>query len=239
MKRKLLILNLALLAVVVWVGAKIRQEYLAGNARERAVLGKRVRPVPPPPVAKLPVAEPVVAAGYSDIAQKMLFAKDRNPNVVIEEAPPPPKPMPPLPVVHGLMEFPEGPMVMMAPKSGAADRGYRIGDEIGEFKLMAVDAQTITFEWDGKPVTRRLEEVVERKPEAAPAAAAAQAPAAAPAKRAPAAPTGQPAPGVSIGGGIKACQAGDTSPPGTVTDGMRKVVTPSPFGEVCRWEPVQ
>jgi hypothetical protein len=241
LKRKLLILNVVLLALVLWVGAQIRRQFLSAKAREREVLGKRVAPVPPPPVAKLPPSQPVTAATYAEIAQKMLFAKDRNPTVIIEEAPPPPKPLPPLPLVHGVMEFPDGPMVMMAPKSGAADRGYRIGDEIGEFKLMAVDAQTITFEWDGKPVVRRLDEVIERKAEPAPASGGIS-PAVTPAaqtKRAPAAPTGQPAPGVSIGAGVKACQPGDTSPAGTIADGMRKVVTPSPFGQVCRWEPVQ
>ena len=29
---------------------------------------------------------------------------------------------------------------------------------------------------------------------------------------------------------------GDTTPAGTVQDGMRKVVTKSPFCDVCRWE---
>ncbi len=223
MKRKLAILNLALLAAIAWAGLKIRREYLDGKVRERAVLGKRVKPVPPPPVAKLPAPQPVTAAGY----------------VVIEDAPPPAKPMPALPVVHGIMQFPDGPTVMMAPKSGAADRGYRIGEVIGEFMLKAVDERDITFEWDGQLVTRRIEEVIERKVEAAPASApAAAASAASQAQRTPA-PAGQPAPGVSIVGGIKACQPGDTSPAGTITDGMRKVVSPSPFGEVCRWEPVR
>jgi hypothetical protein len=44
------------------------------------------------------------------------------------------------------------------------------------------------------------------------------------------------APGGELSAGIKACQPGDTSPAGTVADGMRKVIKPSPFGSRCFWE---
>ena len=43
-------------------------------------------------------------------------------------------------------------------------------------------------------------------------------------------------PGVDIGAGLHACQPGDTSPPGTIAQGMRKLVTKTPFGDTCRWE---
>ena len=39
-------------------------------------------------------------------------------------------------------------------------------------------------------------------------------------------------------GGVRTCVAGDTSPPGTVLEGYKKVVTRTMFGETCRWEPV-
>ncbi len=44
-------------------------------------------------------------------------------------------------------------------------------------------------------------------------------------------------PGRDIGGGKKACQKGDTSPAGTVRDGMKKVIVHLPIGQNCRWEP--
>ena len=43
-------------------------------------------------------------------------------------------------------------------------------------------------------------------------------------------------PGVDTGGGIRACTAGDSAAPGTVSDGYRKIVSETPFGKVCRWE---
>ncbi len=71
-------------------------QWLDAQADEQAVLLKRLRPAPAPPVSPLPAFEPARAAGYNDIAQKMLFSKDRNPEVVVEAPPPPrPKPMPP------------------------------------------------------------------------------------------------------------------------------------------------
>jgi hypothetical protein len=34
---------------------------------------------------------------------------------------------------------------------------------------------------------------------------------------------------------VKNCQAGDTSPAGTVVDGYKKVIEQTPFGRACRW----
>ncbi len=46
-------------------------------------------------------------------------------------------------------------------------------------------------------------------------------------------------PGMQLTGDLKACVVGDTTPPGTVRDGYRKVVTQTPFGASCRWELVK
>jgi hypothetical protein len=45
-----------------------------------------------------------------------------------------------------------------------------------------------------------------------------------------------PVPGGDLSAGVKACQPGDSSPAGTVADGMRKVIMPTPFGSKCYWE---
>ena len=46
-------------------------------------------------------------------------------------------------------------------------------------------------------------------------------------------------PGIELGQGSRACVPGDTTPPGTVKDGFRKVVNKTPFGNSCRWEAVK
>ncbi len=241
MKRKLLLLNLALAALIAGAAWRLRLEWKAGRQHENAVLRQKLKPSPAPPYSPLPAAQPVVPATYLDIAQKMLFSRDRNSTVVVETAPPPPpKPMPPLPVLHGIMNIGDGPTAIMSEKKDAPNREVRPGQEIGEFKLLALSTGEIVLEWDGKEVRRRLDELLDRSVPAQ-AAAAAQPPAVGNAQ--PATPKIQvnaPAgPGTDIGNGVKACVAGDSSPPGTVVDGMKKSVFNTPFGQGCRWDPVK
>ena len=235
MKRKLLLANLALLALSVAGGMHLRREWTEAHAREGDVLRKRMRLAPPPPISPLPAAAPVKADGYSDIAQKMLFSRDRNP-VVVVEPPPPPKvvPMPPLPLFHGVVDLGDGAMAIMSVGPKGPHRDYQPGDQVGDFKLVAVNNEELVLEWDGKTITKNVDEILDRSTSApaapGPVAAAAPASAAPPVAKAPAAPGGD------LNGGIKACQPGDTSPAGTVADGMRKVIKPSPFGSKCYWE---
>jgi hypothetical protein len=233
-KRKLLFANLALLGLVIAGGLHLRREWTEARAGEQAVLQKPIRPAPPPPVTPLPATEPVKAAGYNDIAQKMLFSKDRNPVVVVEPPPAPkPVPMPPLPLFHGVVDLGDGPMAIMSEGPKAPHRDYQPGDKVGPFKLVAVDNEELVLEWEGKTIRKRFDEMIDRStappPVPGPAATAAAAPPP-PVTKAPAAPGGE------LSGGVKACQPGDTSPAGTVADGMRKVIKPSPFGARCYWE---
>jgi hypothetical protein len=231
-KRKLLLANLALLALSVAGGVHLRRAWTEARGREQAVLRKRIHPAPPPPISPLPAAAPVKADGYSDIAQKMLFSKDRNP-VVVVEAPPPPKvvPMPPLPLFHGVLDLGDGPLAIMSLGPKGPHRDYQPGDKVGEFKLLAVTNEELVLEWDGKTITKKVDEILDRSTAAPPGPVAAAKPASlAPPPKAPEAPGGD------TNGGIKACQPDDTSPAGTVTDGMRKVIKTSPFGTKCYWE---
>jgi hypothetical protein len=42
--------------------------------------------------------------------------------------------------------------------------------------------------------------------------------------------------GKDNGGGVRMCVAGDTTPPGTVVDGYKKVETMNMFGKTCMWQ---
>ena len=79
---------------------------------------------------------------YADVANKNLFSEDRNPNIIVD---PPkvetPKPMPPLPVVYGMMGLPSGTKAIMAEKPGAPSTTVRAGETLGEFKIVALDTQ--------------------------------------------------------------------------------------------------
>jgi hypothetical protein len=235
MKRKLLFANLALLALILAGGVHLRREWVEAHAREQAVLRKRIQPAPPPRMTPLPASEPVKAAGYNEIAQKMLFSKDRNPVVVVELPPAPkPIPMPPLPLFHGVLDLGDGPMAIMSEGAKGPHRDYQPGDKVGPFKLVAINNEELVLEWEGQTIRKNVDEILDRGTVPPPAPSAAAAPAAPPP---PPVAKAAAAPGGELSPGIKACQPGDTSPDGTVADGMRKVVKSSPFGGVrCYWE---
>ncbi|MBL8174945.1 MAG: hypothetical protein JNK48_09750 [Bryobacterales bacterium] len=236
MRGKLLFLNLLLLAGLVVIARELRSNWLAARAREAAMRSKPVKSTPPPPVTPSVAPQPVTAAGYLDVAQQTLFAKDRNPNVVVEQEKP--KPVPPFPKLYGVMNLGNGTMAILS-DGRTRQKPYYPGDSIGEFKLTEIQADALVFEWDQKKFPKKFSELQDKTAE--PASAADSTPRQASAPVTPAAPVtpGKPGPGADMGGGLSACNANDPSPAGTVVDGKRKVVSESPFGKVCRWEPVR
>ncbi|MBI3470132.1 MAG: hypothetical protein HY013_02095 [Candidatus Solibacter usitatus] len=178
------------------------------------------------------------------MAQKALFWKDRNPQVILEApAPVQEKPAPPLPVLYGVMDIGDGPILMMSEKGAARHRGVRVGETIGEYKLAALEGEALVLNWEGKTVRKKREELAPKKDDAPPVAADTGRPAPV-VTSTPSAPSqsqspAKSEPGVELTAGVKACIPGDTSPAGTVVDGYKKIVTPTPFGNQCRWEAVK
>jgi hypothetical protein len=184
LNRRIVVLNLALLALagaLIWI---LRTNWIEAKARERAVLQRKVaaKAVLAPPA--LPAVKAVAPAEYIDVAGKMLFSKDRNPTVVVEPPKPAPDPvMPALPSYHGQMAFDE-PVILLSASANAVQRSYHAGEQVGDFKLVSFDENRVAFEWKGKNVERKLEEL---RPKETAAQAGTQA--AAPASVSAAAPT--------------------------------------------------
>lgn len=159
MNRRMVVLNLALLALaaaLVWI---LRANWIEAKARERAVLQRKVAGKTVLAPAPLPAVKAVAPAEYIDVAGKMLFSKDRNPTVVIEPPKPPPEPvMPALPTYHGQMAIGE-PVILLSASPNALQRGYHAGDQVGDFKLVSFDESHASFEWNGKNIERTLEEL--------------------------------------------------------------------------------
>jgi hypothetical protein len=241
MNRKLVLLNVVLAAVVVYGGVQLRDAWRAEKAREAALKAKRVQPLPAPPFRALPNEAPVLASGYKDVAQKNLFHPSRDPNVVVEPPPPPPPPppMPDLPKFHGQMNLGDGPMALLVEKPGMAEKAVKPGETIGQFKLVDVTRDEIAFSWtyNGQIAKRSLRELSDNSQPSAPAADNRPAAAAAP----PPPPPVQAAfgPGETTNFGFKTCVPNDTTPEGTVVQGFRKVISTTPFGKSCRWDPVK
>lgn len=158
MNRRIVVLNLALLALVGALGSVLRANWLEAQARERAVLRRRVAPkevLAPPSIPPVAAAAP---AEYIDVANKMLFSKDRNPIVVVEPPKPAPEPvMPALPSYSGQMAIGEPVIFLSVAKD--VQHSYHAGDQVGDFKLVSFDQDNIVLEWNSKTVERKLEDL--------------------------------------------------------------------------------
>ena len=232
MKKKLILLDLALAAIVSVLAFQVRDRWFEARKRSDAMFQQALKQLPPPPYSPLPVVPGVTAAAYSAVALKYPFSADRNPTVVVE--PPKEPPMPPLPVYYGIMNLTDGETAIMSARSGEPSQGIHFGEKVGEFTLLAVEDDEVTLEWNGKTVIRKVSEL---RPHADAGRAAV---AARPAEAAPRAqqPSGkvEAAPWGEIGPNLRACRDGDDSAAGTQKDGWKKVVIPTPMGPACHWE---
>jgi hypothetical protein len=245
--RKLIFLNLVLVALGGWLCWMLRAKWLESRQHEHTVLAAAAQRKPVFPPQPNPLLKAPSAAEYNDVAQKMLFAKDRNPNVIVDPPPPPPpppppKPMPDLPAYYGTMALFGDPVILLSLPKGP-QRKYHAGDKVGPFQLVSFDREKVVFDWDGKTIERKPEELKEKEP--SPQQAAADGP---PTRVEPVKFIVDPPPdeksklapviGKDNGGGIHQCVAGDTTPVGTIVDGYKKVVTTNMFGATCMWQQV-
>lgn len=242
MTGKLRLLDLALLVLAGLLYWHLRGEWIDSHARDLALLNSSLPAARVAALAPLDKVAAVTAADYADVATQDLFSKDRNPNVIVDPLPPPPvKPQPPFPVAHGVMIW-DGvpPTIVLSEKAGGPQKGYRPGDTIGPWTLVSVDSSYADFEWDGKEFKKRIDELIDRTPiaQAAPPPASAAAPAT-PVAAKTLSNASHAGPNLDLGAGFKSCYADDGSPEGTVVDGMKKMVTATPFGSNCRWEPAK
>jgi hypothetical protein len=133
----------------------------------------------------------------------------------------------------------DGPTLFFSVGPAAPHQAIHVGEMIGQFKLLAVNSEEITFEWDGKEVRKTMEELSRQGKEApAQEAVVADGRGAAPAAATPP-PPARSGPGEDTGRGFRACSANDGVAEGTVVDGYRKVMYTTPFGQACRYEPVK
>jgi hypothetical protein len=250
MNRRVVFISFALLALAgffVWLlRAHLRDE----KAHQLAVLtraGQKKQQLPPPPIDG---PQPVLAAQYLDIAQHMLFSKDRNPTEVVEvKAPPPKPPLPPLPSYFGQIRLGEPAILLCASN---AQQTYHAGDQVGDkdkYVIVSFDQEKIKLAFNDESVEKKLDDLRPKDGSKSPCSRVAQA---AP-KQQPQAARPQDSSAVSLGSnekkdevigadygsGFHGCVAGDNSPDGTIKDGYRKVISHTLFGQNCHWETVK
>lgn len=254
MTRKLAVLNLLLVALVGAAGWQLRERWAEARLKEEALLQRMPTPPPPPAVPMVEAVKPVDAPNYSDVAMKMMFSKDRNPNVIVEAIPPPPEdPIPTFPTVYGVMEI-GGPItVFMSDGTSSSQKGYRPGEQVGPFKLVSASRNEFVLAWKDKTFNKSLADL-KPKPGQQPEPAAAGASSGAVAQLPKPAAGGEGGANAKLkegqqglikdgmidtGAVNRACAPGDTSPAGTVQAGFRKVTRATMFGQACYWEPAR
>jgi hypothetical protein len=238
-RRFWILLNLALLAALVWAVVTTRDGWLGARAHQAATIGRHPAAPTALPWQPLPTPPAVLPAAYKDVAQKDLLDRSRDPSVPVElpPPPPPPPPVPPLPVYHGYMNIGTGPIAILSVTKTSAHQAISPGDTIGEFTLNSVNTSEIEFQWGTQVIRKSVDELEDNStPASQPAAVRTEAP---PAPAKPPAPPPPPGPGELGSFGVKRCNKGDTSAVGSVVDGYRKVTKATPFGSSCFWEPAQ
>jgi hypothetical protein len=233
-KKKLILLDVALAAIVTVLAMQARSAWFGAEKRSEAMFRQALKPTPPPPLSSLPPVPNVTAAVYSAVAMKYPFSADRNPTVVVE--PPKEKPMPELPVFYGIMTLPDGDTAIMSVKSGEPSKGIHYGEKVGEFTLVDVGDDEVILEWNGKTVTKAFAELRPRTDTGRGARMADATPRSQPQPQAQPVAHADASPDVEVGPGLRACRTGDDSPSGTHKDNWKKVVNATPFGDMCHWE---
>lgn len=261
MRRNLILLDVLLAALIAAVSWQLWNGYKDRATKQQAFLTAPAPQAPLPVVSIPPAPGQVSASNYYEIASVLPFSKDRNPTVIVEVVAP--KPVPAFPRYYGMMNWGGGPKVILSPNPGGAQKSYVPGDKIGDFKLVSIAQSGLVFEWEGKQLQAKYEEMRDSAGSSQQASnsggqTASSSTASVVNVTAPGSSGGSESPvkqvtssvvsvvggdvrrpGLDVGGGIRGCQPGDPTPAGAIVDGYRKLVTETPFGKSCRWERAQ
>lgn len=178
----------------------------------------------------------VTPPNYSAIVDKHLFNLERN-NVIPADPPPPsePKVLAPKPVLMGTMGLAGNTYALMVSGTGADSSLYRrlkVGEQLDGYTLVKVLRDKVVMNADGKELDVRIAD--QPRPRSQPASDGAGAGSAS--KVSAVGSAGNSASATSSSS--PQVPAGD-APEGTVFNGRRKRIVPSPFGPTIVWEDVK
>jgi hypothetical protein len=241
MKRGYIAINLLLLATAVLLAYEFRSQwnkYQSTHNLDRLNPGKTTAGTS----SKMPPATPGVSS-YAAIVDNDVFTADRT-NVVPPDAPvETTKAVAPKPILVGTMQFNEDEFALMMSDTQRDNTNYKqlkVGDILDGYTLVRILDQRVVMKTDGKEVEVRLSVNEPSK------MVAREAPAAVPAGNAAGQVTsvGSSPPVVSAAASGSAAVTNQalpkgTIPVGTIINGRRKKLVPSPFGMMETWEEVK
>ena len=234
MNKKLIALNLLLVGSVLLSARYFQREWKAYEQRHQIA---RLTGIEEKTVAtRSAAAKEGEVPNYSAIVDKDLFALDRN-NLIAVDPPAHTSFMAPKPVLMGTLELDAEAFALMISGDPRQDNSnykrIKIGDSLDGYTLTKILDQKVLMTAEGKEVEVRLNE---------PSKLVAR-------DQGPAGSVGAPGNGnrvTSVGSSNPVTGATTSSeqpkayiPPGTIVNGRRKIVVPSPFGPMESWEEVK
>jgi len=232
MKRNWILLNLALCAIALLLTFQLKKHWQAYRKSHNSaqIQPQATQPSRPPGFVSRQATPP----NYSAIVDKHLFNLERN-NVIPVDAPPPsePKVLAPKPILMGTMGLAGNTYALMVSGSGADSSLYRrlkVGEQLDGYTLVKVLRDTVVMNADGKDLDVRIAD--QPRPRSQPAVGGAGSGS----KISAVGSTGNSAP--VAGSASPQVPPGDALE-GTVFNGKRKRIVPSPFGPTIVWEDVK
>jgi hypothetical protein len=242
MKRSYIITNLLLLVSTAFLGYELRsqwKEYQATHNMALLIPGRGDNKTN----VKVP-AESGVVPSYAAIVDNHLFSADRT-NIIPPEAPAESvKAVVPKPILLGTMQLDEDEFALMVSDTQRENTNYKqlkVGDALDGYTLVKILDQKVMMKAEGKEVEVRLS-VNEPSKMVAREAQAAASTAAGTSGQVTSVGSGPPAlSNTAAGNGTVTNQQlpKGTIPVGTIVNGRRKKLVPSPFGMMETWEEVK
>lgn len=238
-KRSYISINLLLLCSAAFLGYELRSQWNRYRSDHDITLLKSGSGV-----AESSSKTGINSAGvpnYAAIVDNDLFSADRTSVIPIEAPAESVKPAAPKPILMGTMRLDEDEFALMvsdSPKESTSYKRLKVGDALDGYTLVKILDQKVMMSSEGKDVEVRLSvnepsKMVARDTQSGASAAAGAV--------GQVTSVGSGTPGVSAGGGTVTNQPlpKGTIPVGTILNGRRKKLVPSPFGMMETWEEVK
>ncbi len=236
MKRNWMLLNLALCVVALWLGYQLKKQWRAYSDTHSSA---KIQPPRLSP-SQLPanVSKGNVVPNYSSIVDQHLFNLERNNAIPVDpQATAEPKVLAPKPILMGTMGLAGSTYALMVSGSGGDSTLYRrlkIGEQLDGYTLVKVLHDKVVMNADGKELDVSIaDQPRQRSQQSAPGGTSS-------------AGSGSKVSAVGSAADARATAPSDApqvppgdAPDGTVFNGRRKRIVPSPFGPTIVWEDVK
>lgn len=195
-------------------------------------------PATSPSAVQVP-AEPLARAlrptAYSAISSKNLFSAERGSLPRSTSRPAGQVPADPLPVLSGIANLGDGPAALLAAQAGARARWIAAGEQVGGYRLEAIQEDRLTFSIRGRRVSVSAKDLQDESRRRA-ARPVARIPTSASALGGARPSRARYRIGAEFRPGRFAADATDGAPDGTVYEGYVRRIRQSPFGAQHWWE---